>query len=96
MLKVGAKRRRTKGEIKQEKLEEKIKNDSIVAKMLQFDQMQAQMDSMQQQVQENEQAKNVLNNLIAQGELYQDASSGDVIVADDPPSKKRPGRPRKD
>ena len=40
MLKVGSKRRRTKGEIKQEKLEEKIKNDAITAKMLQFDQMQ--------------------------------------------------------
>ena len=50
---------------------------------------------MQQELQENAAAKDVLNNLIAQGELYQEPSSGNVVVADDPPSKKRPGRPRK-
>ena len=40
MLKIGCKRRRTKGEIKEGKLQEKIKNDAIVEKMQQFDQMQ--------------------------------------------------------
>ena len=53
------------------------------------------MAQLQNELQEANVAKGVLNNLLELGELVQEPSSGNVMVADDPPSKKRPGRPRK-
>ena len=48
-MKVGAKRRRTKQEIKQEKLEEDRKNREIVEKMGQIEQMEQQILHLKQQ-----------------------------------------------
>ena len=53
------------------------------------------MAQMQQAIEANSQAKAVLDNLIELGEVFQE-DSGNVVVADDPPSKRRPGRPKKE
>ena len=70
MLKVGSKRRRTKGELLQEKEEAKIKNDAINDKMAQFDQMQQQFQAMEQRLAEGAIAKAELDRLMAVGDAF--------------------------
>ena len=60
MLKTGTKRRRTQAEIKQNKEEALIKQQSIQDKLAEYAAMQEKMADYERIKQENEQAKNLI------------------------------------
>ena len=66
-MKAGAKRRRTKEEIRQEKLTEAKRLVDIEAKVLQFKQMQAELDILRREREQFEAADQVVGNLRANG-----------------------------
>ena len=45
-------------------------------------------------MEENSEAKKILDEMVANGDVYQDPN-GSVVIADDPPSKRKAGRPKK-
>ena len=68
LLKVGAKRRRTGEEIKQQKAADQLKQLNIETKMRQFEEMQRELNELRGQ-------KEILNNAIAIRKKKQDADT---------------------
>ena len=79
LLKVGAKRRRTKQEITDEKEEARVKEEAISSKMNQFATMQQEINNMKQQMAEASQLKGFFESMINDGKLVQDAD-GNIDV----------------
>ena len=72
MLKIGAKRRKTKAEIEELKEEERIKEQAIQDKLAQFDRMAKQIAELQQENNNNKIAKTILQDMIDKGEAVAD------------------------
>ena len=72
LLKIGAMRRKTKHEIEEEKEEARIKEEAIKDKLEMFDAMQKKITDLTTQVQSNEAAANILNDILNKGDAIQD------------------------
>jgi molecular chaperone GrpE (heat shock protein) len=66
-MKVGSKRRRTKQEIEDQKLEDRVKRQAVEDKLKTIDNLQAELQSTQQQVLDNQDAKDIVQNMLDQG-----------------------------
>ena len=75
MLKTESKRRRTKQQIEEDKLEEVQKENEMRAKLAAIQQLQAEKEQMQQIAQSNSDAANLMSNLINAGILKQISDS---------------------
>ena len=67
MLKAASKKRRSKAQIKEDKEQEELKKAAIEAKAAQFDALKVQNQMLQQQVQANQAASDILNEAVNQG-----------------------------
>ena len=72
MLKIGAKRRRTKTEIVEECEEERVKQEAIEDKISQYDQMMARIQQLEGEVQNNQSATQILSGLIERKQVVMD------------------------
>ena len=72
MLKAGIKRRRTQQQIKDQKQEETLRQQSIEAKLAQFDQLKQQYNAMKQEADQGKNATQILTNMIQNGEAEMD------------------------
>ena len=79
MLKAGIKRRRTTRQIADQKAEEELRQQAIEEKLAKFDKLQQDYNEVKQQAQTNEQARNILSNMIHNGEAEVD-QNGNVRV----------------
>ena len=87
MLKAGIKRRRTQRQITDEKAEEAVRQQSIDAKLAQFDQLQEQFKAMKEEAERGKNATIILSDLIENGQAEMDGNGGvrvkpQVIVQD--------------
>ena len=72
MLKIGAKRRKTKAEIEELKEEERLKEEAIQDKLASFDRMAKQIAELQQENNNNNIATNILKGMIEKGDAIAD------------------------
>lgn len=72
LLKINSKRRRTKGEIQQEKEEQILKEEAIQQKLDAYEAMQQRLTVLETQANNNAAATNILNAMIDRGEAVQD------------------------
>ena len=75
MLKTESKRRRTKQQIEEDKLEELQKENEMRAKLAAIQQLQAEKEQMQQIAQSNRDAAHLMSDLINAGILKQVSDS---------------------
>ena len=73
MLKVGAKRRRTKQEIDAQRLVAEQEKLDIQQKLAEFDAIKAERDQLSQRVENNGAAANILTSLISKRHVMQNA-----------------------
>jgi len=69
LLKVGAKRRRTKAEIDEEKEENRIREEGIQQQLAELEQIKMERDAYKDAAQGNSDASAILNDMIQKGEL---------------------------
>jgi uncharacterized protein (DUF3084 family) len=67
LMKVGSKRRRTKQEIEDQKMEDLTKRQAVEDKMKAFVNLQAELQATQQQVTQNQSAADALQSMMHQG-----------------------------
>ena len=79
MLRVGQKRRRTTGEIKQQKEEARLKQADIEAKLQQFEELKQNQSDLQQEAQRHQQSSAILHDLQSKGKIRV-SSGGEVLV----------------
>ena len=73
-MKIGSKRRRTKQQIEDEKLEALTKAAAIEDKLKSIDRLQAQLSDMKAQQQEDNEAERILSQMMDQGFVQRDES----------------------
>ena len=71
-MKIGSKRRRTKQQIEEEKLEALTKAAAIEDKLKSIDRLQAQLSDMKAQQQEDNEAERILSQMMDQGFVQRD------------------------
>jgi uncharacterized protein (DUF3084 family) len=71
LMKVGSKRRRTKQEIEDQKMEDLTKRQAVEDKMKAFVNLQAELQATQQQVTQNQSAADALQSMMHQGFIEQ-------------------------
>ena len=75
-MKVGSKRRRTKQEIEDQKMEAIAKHQAIQDKLASYDQLKQELESFKQQAEENAEASEVIENMLLQGFVERDEDGG--------------------
>ena len=81
LLKIGAKRRRTKHEIQEEKDEELAKEQAIQEKLSMFEQMQQKITQLEESQVSNSNASTILRDLMNTGDIVQDGQ-GNLVVSE--------------
>ena len=71
-MKIGSKRRRTRQEIDDDKLESATKQQALEAKLKNFERLQQENQALQQQAQENAGANELVASMMAEGFIVQD------------------------
>ena len=76
MLKAGTKRRRTVKQIKDQKEEEALRQQSIEEKLVLFEQLQQKYNEAQQEAETGKRATQILGDMINKGEAEMDENGG--------------------
>ena len=82
LLKIGAKRRRTKQEVQEEHEEALIKEEAISQKVAQYEAMALRIQELEQQATSNQAAANILSEMLQKGEAVQDEEGRISILKD--------------
>ena len=83
MLKLGTKRRRTTNQVKAQKEEARLKEESVAQKLAQFAQLQRELEEARALAQNNKNAADILNDLYSQGHVVA-GPDGSVTVPSAP------------
>jgi predicted RNA-binding protein with PUA domain len=78
-MKVGAKRRRTKEQIREQEAQEAAEKEETARKLEELDEMQRRQAAMETELQSNRAVANILTQMIASGAAVQD-EGGSVFV----------------
>ena len=85
MLKAGIKRRRTQQQIKDQKAEEEVRQQAIEEKLAKFEKLQQDYEQVKQEAQTNEQARNILANMIDSGQAQVDQNGNVQVIPQSAP-----------